>query len=214
MKRLKDFFADNRFELQTFGFLCAFSATVWLWTEYKPQNYYVQLAFALVCLGFGLGFYFSYRALWRNKWRRPFILGARRMLVGASHYLMKFLNRISIFRSRGNLVTGRTSVSYNLSVIRRQEKRRRRKDSFKPPRWKDMENARQKLGFLYYRVISEHIKHGTAVTSHETPLEISKRISKSDAESELFDMYISARYDDRKELDENEIAELKDRLFD
>ena len=152
------------------------------------------------------------RSNWRQRYRKPFIIGLRKAIVSASRFLIKIVGRFSFFH-RGNVISGRTTVHYDFSAFRKDE-RRRRKTAEKQPRWRDMESPRQKLGFLYYRVISDRIKHGEVITSHETPLEISQRPIESEAQEELFRMYNSVRYDERKEPDEKAVYELREKLFD
>ena len=77
-----------------------------------------------------------------------------------------------------------------------------------------MENSRERLGFLYYRVITDRIKHGEVITSHETPLEISKRPTENEAMDELFRMYNEVRYDERNKPDEETVCNLREKLFD
>jgi hypothetical protein len=132
--------------------------------------------------------------------------------VGASRFLIKIVGRFSFFH-RGNVISGRTTVHYDFSAFRKDE-RRRRKTAQKQPRWRDMESPRQKLGFLYYRVISDRIKHGEIITSHETPLEISKRPTENEAMDELFQMYNEVRYDERNQPDEETVCNLREKLFD
>ncbi len=209
---MKRFFIRFRLEIISFLLFCGATATLAVWTNVKPSNHYAQLGFAILLASFVLPLYFVMRKNWRDRYRAPFIIGLRKAIIGASRFLIKIAGRFSFFH-RGNVISGRTTVHYDFSAFRK-DTRRARKKAEKPPRWKDMENPRQKLGFLYYRVITDRIKHGETVTSHETPLELSERFNENETENELFKMYISTRYDERKELDENEVLELRDRLFD
>lgn len=209
MRRFLIYYRLELISLLLFG--CA-TATLAVWNKVKPTNHYIQLAFAVVLLIFVIPLYLVMRSNWRQRYRRPFIIGLRKAIVGASRFLIKIVGRFSFFH-RGNVISGRTTVHYDFSAFRKDE-RRRRKTAQKQPRWRDMESPRQKLGFLYYRVISDRIKHGEVITSHETPLEISQRPIESEAQEELFRMYNSVRYDERKEPDEKAVYELREKLFD
>ena len=209
---MRRFLIYYRLELISLFLFGGATATLAVWNTVKPTNHYVQLAFAIVLLAFVIPFYLVMRRCWRVRYRAPFIIGLRKAIVGASRFLIKIAGHFSFFH-RGNVISGRTTVHYDFSAFRKDE-RRRRKTAEKAPRWKDMESPRQKLGFLYYRVITDRIKHGEIITSHETPLEISKKTTQSEAVDELFEMYNSVRYDERTEPDEKSVHELREKLFD
>ena len=209
MRRFLIYYRLELISLLLFG--CA-TATLAIWNKVKPTNHYIQLAFAIVLLLFVIPLYLVMRSNWRQRYRRPFIIGLRKAIVGASRFLIKIVGRFSFFH-RGNVISGRTTVHYDFSAFRKDE-RRRRKTAEKQPRWRDMESPRQKLGFLYYRVISDRIKHGEIITSHETPLEISKRPTENEAMDELFQMYNEVRYDERNQPDEETVCNLREKLFD
>lgn len=209
---MKRFLTYYRLELIAFLLFCCATATLAVWNNVKPSNHYVQLAFAIVLAIFVIPLYLVMRKNWREKYRAPIIIGLRKAIIGASRFLIKIATRFSFFH-RGNVISGRTTVHYDFSAFRK-DTRRKRKVSEKQPRWKDMENSRQKLKFLYYRVITDKIKHGEVIASHETPFEISQRIQENDAQSDLFKMYNEIRYDERQEPSEQEILDLREKLFD
>ena len=209
MRRFLIYYRLELIALLLFG--CS-TATLAVWNNVKPTNHYVQLVFALILAAFVIPFYLVLRKNWREKYRMPVIIGLRKAIVGASRFLIRIAGRFSFFH-RGNVISGRTTVHYDFSAFRKNE-RRRRKTAEKQPRWKDMENPRQRLGFLYYRVISDKIKHGEDIASHETPLEISKRSTDDEAMNELFRMYNEVRYDERSEPDEEAVYSLREKLFD
>ena len=209
MRRFLIYYRLELISLVLFG--CA-TATLAVWNKVKPSNHYIQLAFAIVLLLFVIPLYLVMRSNWRQRYRKPFIIGLRKAIVGASRFLIKIAGRFSFFH-RGNVISGRTTVHYDFSVFRKDE-RRRRKTLDRQPRWKDMENSRERLGFLYYRVITDRIKHGEVITSHETPLEISKRPTENEAMDELFRMYNEVRYDERNKPDEETVCNLREKLFD
>ena len=76
-----------------------------------------------------------------------------------------------------------------------------------------METARQKLGYLYYHLITRRLKEGMPAKSADTPLELQRRRENAPPEEQLFDLYVSVRYDERAELSEEELDELKKTLF-
>ena len=209
MKHLLIYYRLELISLLLFG---GATATLAVWTNVKPTNHYIQLAFAAVLLCFVIPLYLISRKSWRERYRTPFVIGLRKAIVGASHFLIKIAGRFSFFH-RGNVISGRTTVHYDFSAFRK-DARRKRKTAEKQPRWKDMESPRQKLGFLYYRVITDRIRHGEIITAHETPLEISQRPTENEAVTELFKLYNEVRYDERSEPDEEAILDLREKLSD
>jgi len=205
------FIKEHKNELLCFLFLSLASAIVYVWTRVKPKDPYVQLVFFLVTLAFCIPMYIFWRAIWREKLREPFALGAKKMFIGFARFLMRTVNRFGLFKGGRNVISGNTTVKYDYSVFKRSN--RKRKNSYKPPRWKDMNTEREKLGYLYYKTVTKRISNGETVASHETPNEIKARFNDNEIENELFELYSDIRYDDRKTLDENEILELKDKLF-
>ena len=202
-----------RTELLFFLFLALFSGVIALWTHFKPQNHYVQLCLALLLLSVGIPMYLLLRKMWREKLREPILSGIKKAFINASRIFMRAMSRLPIFRFRGNVISGRTSVSYDLFSVSKNKGRRKEKPP-KPPRWKDMSTARERLGYLYYRIITKHIKSGMVITAHETPHEISQRLESDTTEHEILTLYKSTRYDERKTLDEEKIIKLKEELFD
>ncbi len=210
---MKRFLDKNRTELLFFLFLALFSGVLAVWSELKPKNHYVQLVLALFLLAFGIPMYLLLRSIWRKKLRDPIITGIKKAFVRASRLFMRAVSKLPFLRLRGNIISGSTSVSYDLFAVSKNKSRRKEKPP-KPPRWKDMTTARERLGYLYYRIITKHIKNGAVITAHETPHEISKRLESDKTEHEILTLYKSTRYDDRKTLDEEEIIKLKEELFD
>jgi hypothetical protein len=49
--------------------------------------------------------------------------------------------------------------------------------------------------------------------SADTPLELQKRQENTPPEEQLFDLYVETRYDERAELSETELDDLKATLF-
>lgn len=213
---MKRFLSSHRNELLAFALLLCTCGVIALWTHYKPSNHYIQLLFAIALLIFAIPLFIVSKKIWREKWREPFFLACKKGFIAASRFVMRFASRFNFlsFWSRGaNVINGRTSVSYDLSLLSK-DKRRRKKERIKPLRWKDMNTSRERLGYLYYRTVTQKIKSGAVVSSHETPNEIMLRFTENEAENEMFALYSSTRYDTRKPLDEDEILSLKDRLFD
>ena len=116
------------------------------------------------------------------------------------------------FKNDSNILSGKTSVSFELTP--HENFKRSSKKKYK---WKQMKSDRERLGHLYRHMISSQIKCGKSAYSFDTPAEIKARNSSVNIENELFDIYISTRYDERVALNTEQIFDLKNRyeeLFD
>lgn len=209
---MKRFLNRYRTELLFLLFFLLSTCVTALWSHFRPQNHYVQLCFALLLLCVALPAYLLLRKMWREKLREPILSGIKKAFISASRVFMRALSKLPVFRFRGNVISGRTSVSYDLFSVSKNRGRRKEKPP-KPPRWKDMNTARERLGYLYYRIITNRIKNGAVIAAHETPHEISQRLNPTETEHEILTLYKSTRYDERKPLNEEEIVKLKEELF-
>lgn len=211
---MRRFYERFKTELYFFLLLALSSAVLAVWSENRPKDHVVQLIYAVVFLIFFIPTISLWRRLWREKLRDPLTAGIKKAFIGATRLIMRAIGRLPIFRARGNVLSGSTSVSYDLFSIAKNSKRRKKEKPPKPPRWKDMDTARKKLGYLYYRIITTHIKKGAAIRSTETPNEISERIEFAEPEQKIISLYKSTRYNGRVTLDEENITKLKEELFD
>lgn len=157
------------------------------------------------------------RRLWKQKWKKLFIKATRKAFTKVAKFLMKVFEKFFDFwqvkfKKDSNVLFGKTSVSFELTDL---EKFKR--SSKKKYKWKQMKSNRERLGHLYRHMISGQIKCGKSAYSFDTPAEIKSRNSSEKLENELFDLYISTRYDERVALDTEQIFDLKNRceeLFD
>ena len=210
---MKRFILKYKKELLFLLFFSLSTLVLALWSHYRPKDHVVQLVYAIFFMAFAIPTYLLMRSIWRENLREPILLGIKKAFIYASRFIMRTASWLPFFKSRGNLLSGSTSVSYDLFSIAKNQRRRREKPP-KPPRWRDMDTARKKLGYLYYKIISSHIKKGVAIRSTETPNELSRRLDLDDTEQKIITLYKSTRYNGRAILDEQEITELKDELFD
>ena len=194
-------------------FVCVvlFATMAGYWVgRYKTLSYPVQACFALFCLADGLVIWRLYRKL-KKKWAEALAERAKKLFARASMLLMKLLEKFDgvarLFRRNRSVMGGTTSYSFDFSTPEKKKK------APKPPKWKQMETARQKLGYLYYHLITRRLKEGMAASSADTPLELKNRRENLPPEEQLFDLYVSARYDERAELSEAELETLNKTLF-
>ncbi len=200
--------------LESFTLFAAFAFFVFLlgfWMgHYKTLSYPAQGVLAAVCLADGFVIWKLYRRL-KKKWKEALTERAKKLFARASMLLMKLMEKfdgvLRLFRRNRTVMGGKTTYSFDFSTPEKKKK------PPKAPKWKQMETARQKLGYLYYHLITRRLKEGMPAKSADTPLELQHRRENLPPEEQLFDLYVSARYDERAELSEDELDELKKTLF-
>lgn len=208
---MKNFFKKHRESFALFAAFVFFVFLLGFWMgHYKTLSYPVQGVLAAVCLADGFVIWKLYRRL-KKKWKEALTERAKKLFARASMLLMKLMERfdgvLRLFRRNRTVMGGKTTYSFDFSAPEKKKK------PPKAPKWKQMETARQKLGYLYYHLITRRLKEGMPAKSADTPLELQHRRENAPPEEQLFDLYVSARYDERAELSEDELDELKKTLF-
>ncbi len=168
---------------------------------------FVSLVLAVVTL------YLLLRLLWRAKWLKKVAGIAKAIGAGVSSLLVRLLDKWNaskwnIFARRRGFVSGNTTVTFDFFA-----NRERKENKIKPPKWKHMQTEREKLGYLYFHLITSYLKRGLHAKRTDTPSEIKARTESTPPEERVFDLYIDARYDERAELQEKELDGLKETLF-
>ncbi len=177
------------------------------WRKTKPTDPAATAILSLLAAADVILLFLVMRALFKDEDR--FALGKKlKALFRRIGLLVKRFARTYLsFGRNDNVVVGVTSVSFDYSLFKT---RKSKQEKFVPPKWRDMKSAREKLGFVYYRLISRKIKRGDRIYADETPLEIKSRISYTEAEEEILNLYVKARYDDGVEFDEKDVLSLKE----
>lgn len=207
MKRLKRFRTELLFLLLS----TVLALILVYWNEHRPQNFAVQSVLLALCLANGIALYRLFILLWK-KWQKKLTANLKRLFAGASMLLMKLLDKWEAVKSRftgkrKHTIFGKTTVTFDFAGEPRTPK------PPKPPKWKNMQTDRQKLGYLYYHLITRRIKRGMSARPTDTPAELKTRAVNQPPEEQLFDLYIDARYDERVPLEEAELSKLKETLF-
>jgi len=124
--------------------------------------------------------------LWRTKWRDKVFAAVKQFYAKYGIRIFKALEKLGF--GNEDRLGGRSSIIFNF----RSEKESTKKK--KPPKWKNLKNEKQRLGYLYRAVIMKKLKKGEKIYAFETPHNINKRIPTEGAESEIMDMYCKMRY--------------------
>lgn len=213
IKKLRKKLNGIRFEVLCLALVGLILQISLYWRAYRDATYAVQaiLLFSLVLAVITL--YLLLRLLWRTKWKKTVAHIAKAIAAGASALMVRLLDRWNasrwnIFARRRGFVSGNTTVTFDFfSGQERKEKK------IKPPKWKHMQTEREKLGYLYFHLITSHVKRGLHARCSDTPSELKERTVSAPPEERVFDLYIGARYDERVPLQEKELDGLKETLF-
>lgn len=175
----------------------------------RPEGMYAQSFMILGTVGSGAAVFLLLRSLWRDKWRRVTAAIMQRAFGRVQRLIERISEKLGIKRSDKTVLAGKTRVTFNKITLDSEKEELKEK---KPPRWKQLESDRARMRFLYRQMIGSKIKKGARIYGSQTPSEICNGQDKSDAESELFDIYIECRYDDRRAPDTQTVLKLKDEL--
>lgn len=196
---------------------CVFAVTLFsyfllLWSNDPPKTNNERFLLSAGAVASLIVLLALLRQLWRKKWKYAFAQATQQLWAQAAKLLSGAFERFAKkwnFGGAGRQTTlfGRTTVRFDFGTAEKSVKR-----SGKPPRWKNLQTDRERLGFLYRRMITEKIKTGTRVYASDTPSEARARGINSEPENVLFDCYTHARYDERAVLSAQTILSIKNSL--
>jgi len=213
MKRIYDLISRYFRECAAVLLFSVLLHVVYNFIYFPPENDQIKLLVIVLALLDLVALILVLRSLWRRKWRAAFVRRAQRIWGKASALVIRIFEKIfdkwGLGRSRQTVISGKTTVMFDNTETRGGKRRRK-----KARRWSKIEGNRERLGFLYDRMITKKIKSGMRVGRADTPSELKDRAENIPAESELFELYISSRYDERTPLDGDRLQKLKTRLED
>ena len=153
----------------------------------------------------GIAIYFVLRRLWRTKWRYRIIPAVQKVFEKLARVFKIVAKKLGIKeRSTQTVLGGKSKIFFDLKPINEQTKRAK-----KAKGWKAMQSDKERLGYLYKRIIDTNISQGLPVFSSETPSEIKEKKTYRDVENRIFDLYVENRYKDEVTLDAEVLDDLK-----
>ena len=206
MKIIKRFWREVLLAVDGMGFF----GLMYLWTVARPDNMYLR-AFMLIAIVIAVILaVWLLRSLWRAKWRASTAKAMQKIFGRIQRFFERFADRIGFGRKGKSVLSGKTTVIFD----RKYDEAISKDTSYvrKPPKWKQLETDRDRMRYLYRKMIVGKIKKGAKIYSADTPSEAELKAEKTPAEKELFDMYISCRYDERKSPQASQVQELKREL--
>lgn len=194
-----------RFELSCLLSFILVSGICIYWISNRPSAPFIRFLLSLALLASAAWFVLSFRRLWKTKWKKAFKEGIKKALVGVAKLFVHLLEKWNEKQQGKHILGGKTTLSFDFSVLEKEEKQPR-----KPPKWKQLQTNKERLRFLYRRMINERVEKGLPIYSFETPCEIQQKAEYEAHEEELFALYIDMRYDERSEPNEDDLLKLKD----
>ncbi len=153
----------------------------------------------------GIAIYFVLRKLWRSKWRYLVVPQVQKLFEKLVRVLKIVRKKLGIpERGQHTVLRGKSKIFFDMKPTYAQAKRVK-----KPSAWKNMQTDKERLGYLYKRVIDTNIHQGVPIYSSETPTEIKDKKEYRDVENQIFDLYVENRYKDDVMLDRTMLEDLK-----
>ena len=152
--------------------------------------------------------YYVLRKLWRTKWRYRLMPVLQKALEKITRVFKIFRAKLGLERTdKGTVLKGKTTISFDEKPLFMQTRRTK-----KPQEWKSLQTDRERLGYLYRRMIDSNIRQGLPVFSSETPTEIKRKKDYRDCENQIFDLYVANRYKGEVTLNRESLNNLKKEL--
>jgi hypothetical protein len=104
------------------------------------------------------------------------------------------------------VLEGKTKIIFESGAERESK---REKAECKPPRWSKLRNNRDRVRYLYREMATEKIRRGERVYCFDTPSELLEKEEKGSVEERLIDLYVTCRYDERKDPEAKTVADIK-----
>ncbi len=174
----------------------------------KPEDLYVRGTVMFGMFFDGIAIYYALRKLWRTKWRYRVMPAVQKVFEKIARVLKIFRTKLGLEReNRRTVLKGKTTISFDTKPLFAQVKRTK-----KPQGWKSLQTDRERLGYLYRRMIDGNINQGLPVFPSETPSEIKEKKDYRDCENQIFDLYVANRYKGEVSLDREALDNLKKEL--
>ena len=159
---------------------------------------------------FGLFFdaiaiYYTLRKLWRTKWRYRVMPAVQKIFEKIARVLKIFREKLGIpERDQQTVLKGKSKIFFDTKETNVSTKRAK-----KPSTWKSLQTDKERLGYLYRRMIDTNINQGLPVFSSETPSEIRGKKEYRNVENQIFDLYVENRYKEDITLDRDTLDDMK-----
>lgn len=153
----------------------------------------------------GIAIYFVLRKLWRTKWRYRVMPTVQNILEKVARVFKIIRQKLGIpERSQQTVLRGKSKIFFDVKQTDPQTKRSKKQSA-----WKNLQNDKERLGYLYKRMIDANINQGLPIYSYETPSEIKGKKEYQAVENQIFDLYVENRYKGEVNLNRSVLDDLK-----
>ena len=152
-----------------------------------------------------IAIYYTLRKLWHTKWRYRVMPAVQKVFEKIARVLKIFREKLGIpERDQHTVLKGKSKIFFDAKETNASTKRAK-----KPSAWKSLQTDKERLGYLYRRMIDTNINQGLPVFSSETPSEIRGKKEYRNVENQIFDLYVENRYKEDITLDRDTLDDLK-----
>ena len=171
----------------------------------KPEDLMVRGTIMFGLFFDAIAIYYTLRKLWHTKWRRRVMPSVQKFFEKIARILKIFREKLGIpERTQQTVLRGRSKIFFDTKDEIITTKRAK-----KPSAWKNLQTDKERLGYLYRRMIDTNINQGLPVFSSETPTEIRGKKDYREVENQIFDLYVKNRYKEDITLDQTVLDDLK-----
>ena len=171
----------------------------------KPEDIMTRGTVMFMMLFDAIAAYYVLRKLWRTKWRYRVMPSLQKAFEKIARAIRIFRQKLGIPEKESKTVLrGKATISFDAKPVYEQAKRIK-----KPKGWKSLQTDRERLGYLYKRMIDTNIHQGVPIFSSETPTEIRDKKDYRDHENQIFDLYVANRYKNDVTVDRTVLDDLK-----
>ena len=156
----------------------------------------------------GIAIYYILRKLWYTKWKYRVIPAVQTFFEKLAKVLRLVRKKLGIKeREASTVLKGKSIIFFDTKPTQEQVKRKK-----KPSAWKNLQTDKERLGYLYRKMIDANIHQGLPVFASETPTEIKDKKEYREHENQIFDLYVANRYRDDVDLDADILNDLKQEI--
>lgn len=171
----------------------------------KPEDLMVRGTIMFGLFFDAIAIYYTLRKLWHTKWRRRVMPSVQKFFEKIAKVLKIFREKLGIpERTHQTVLRGRSKIFFDTKDEIITTKRAKN-----PSAWKNLKTDKERLGYLYRRMIDTNINQGLPVFSSETPTEIRGKKDYREVENQIFDLYVENRYKEDVNLDADTLEDLK-----
>ena len=153
----------------------------------------------------GIALYYILRKLWHAKWKYRVVPAVQKIFEKIAKVLKLVREKLGIKeREPSTVLRGRSIISFDIKPVNEQAKRKK-----KPSAWKNLQTDKERLGYLYRKMIDSNISQGLPIFASETPTEIKDKKEYREHENQIFDLYVANRYKDDVTLERDVLDDLK-----